>query len=330
LRAAYPKSVWLDDADALEVRDTRRKNERVSRSRDTDSPHDEREAEALMALDALIAGGNAKAVPMLQRVLAGSHTDRVKSRAMFVLTQIDPAAADSAIDTIISGDASPRLKSEAIRMIAAGGRASSLDRLLPVYRSSDDKAVRRGVLDAFLIGDRADRMLQVIELEAAPRRREDAIVKLGAMGARDALKTLYAARTDAADRRAILRGLGVAGDGKALAAVASSEADPTLRSEAIRSIGMAGGTGAGDAIAAFYQPGQPEALRRRWHRDAVPAADRLDPIRGGRHEGTSPSPRVACPPGRRGRIRTSDAERPDRRAACARRPMVGDPVVTRR
>jgi HEAT repeat protein len=253
LRQAYPGSKWLDDAQALVSREA---------AGDAGKPEkDPREQDALMALDALLAGGNQKAVPLLQRVLAGDHTDRVKGRAMFVLSQIDPDAAATAVDAILRGNGSSRLKGEAIRMVAAGGSPKSLDRLVPLYRQSGDKAVRRGILDAFLIGDRGDLLLQVIDAEPDARNRREAIEKLGAMGQVKELEKLYATRTDPQDRRAVLQSLGIAGAGDSLVQVARVEKDPAVRAEAIRAIGIVGGKKTAAAVLDFYRPGEPEEVR---------------------------------------------------------------------
>lgn len=245
LRKEYPQSAWLDDAQALASRQAGSADDApVGTPR-----RDERESDALAALDALLAGGNARAVPLLQRVITGDHSNRVRSRAIFVLSQIDPVAAEGALDTLLSGTAPARLKAEAIRMIAAAGRPASLDRLLPVYRGSDDAAVKRAVLDALLIGDRSDLLLQVIEAEGDPRRRRSAIEKLGAMDEREALKRLYATRPDVDDRRAVLRALGIAGDRDALLDIARTEKDAKVQAEAIRSVGVTGGKeAAGDLL----------------------------------------------------------------------------------
>jgi HEAT repeat protein len=263
---AYPKSKWMDDADALAARETRREpnpGREVDREmrRKAQAEQDPREQDALMALDALLVGGNQKAVPMLQRVLAGDHTDRVKGRAMFVLSQIDPEAAAAAVDEIIRGNGSSRLKGEAIRMIAAGGSAKSMDRLVPLYRQTADKSVRRGILDAFLISDRADLLLQVIDAEPDAANRREAIQKLGAMGQVKELEKLYATRTDGGDRRAVLQALGIAGAGASLLQVARVEKDPQVRAEAIRAVGIVGGKTSGSDVLAFYAPGEPEEVR---------------------------------------------------------------------
>lgn len=255
LAKAYPSSKWLDDAEALRISGTSARTDKPRRERDP------REEDALMALDALLAGGNEKAVPMLKKVMAGNHTDRVKSRALFVLTQIDERAADEALDVILKGNGSARLKAEAIRMIAAGGSKASLDRLVPLYRATQDAGVKRGVLDAFLIGDRPDLVLELLKTETDKDDRRRIIEKLGPMGEVEELTRLYGTLTDARERRQVLQGLGVAGSSESLLRVARSEKDPELRAEAIRSVGITGGKNVGDALVAFYAPGEPERVR---------------------------------------------------------------------
>ncbi len=65
----------------------------------------------------------------------------------------------------------------------------------------------------------------------------EAIRQLGAVGGPDAMKTLsdiYAASTDPAMKKSILRSFMVAGDKQRLLAAAQSEKDPSVRIEAIR------------------------------------------------------------------------------------------------
>jgi HEAT repeat protein len=264
----FPKSAWRDDAEGLAARitaalDAERAQRRQDKGEERAPAHaeDPREADALMALDALLSGGNQKAVPLLQKVLAGDHSNRVKSRAIFVLGQIDPSAAEVAIETLLAGDAPVRLKAEAIRMVAAGGRRESLDRMLPVYQKHTDAVIRRGVLDAFLIGDRDDLILKLLQTETDPHRRRDAIQKLGAMGKGGELQKLYATLPDARDRRAVLQALGVAGAQAALIQIARSETDDAVRAEAIRAVGISGGKEAPAALKEFYVASQAGAVR---------------------------------------------------------------------
>ena len=267
LRRQFPDSVWLDDAEALVASfDTKgAKGDKGDKGEKGDKgPKDielDADADALMALDALLASGNAKAVPILQRVLAGTQADKVKVRALFVLSQIDASAAEASLASLLDGLASPRLKAEAIHMIAAGGRRESLDRLLPIYRSNTDAAIKRAVTDAFLIGNRADLMAQLIESESDADRRREAIQSLGAMGQAAELGKLYARLTDPADRRAVIDGFGIAGAGEELQGLAQRETDPAVRAHAIRALGIVGGPEATAALRAFYTPDAAAAVK---------------------------------------------------------------------
>jgi len=249
LRQSFPNSVWLDEAGAL-VAAAAPASRKTSTTRVDDRSED---ADALMAIDALLVGESERAVPLLQKVLASEHGDQVKQRAMFVLSQLDGAAADAALGSILAGTASPRLQQEAIKMIAVGGRRAALDRLLALYRSNPDRGIRNAVMDAFLIGDRGDLMQQLIEAETDPAPRREAIHKLGAMGDGERLKALYASRSDRDDRLQVLHAFGIAGEIDALADAARGETDPDLRAEALRGIGIGGGKQAGPLLLEFYR-----------------------------------------------------------------------------
>jgi HEAT repeat protein len=259
LRRQFPNSVWLDDADALAASFAGMLDQGPKGDKAGKHPKDvEREADSdrLMALDALLASGNAKAVPILQRVLGGSHSDKVKVRALFVLSQIDEGAADIALQNVLSGNDSSRLKSEAIRMVAAGGSEAAFERMVAVYRGSDDPAIKRAVRDAFLIGERADLMAQLIETETDSARRRDAIQSLGAMGGGAELAKIYNRLTDPGDRRAVIDGFGIAGAREELESLAKRESEPQVRAYAIRALGLVGGEEATAALLSFYGPNE--------------------------------------------------------------------------
>ncbi|MGQ0802083.1 MAG: HEAT repeat domain-containing protein [Pseudomarimonas sp.] len=258
LRQAYPNSAWLDDAAAL----AQTKSDEAGSKKARKDAVDGRDADALMALDALLVGGSERGVPLLLRVLSGNHSDHVKSRAMFVLSQLDASAADAALDGILAGDASPQLKQEAVRMIAVGGRKESLDRLLPLYRSSNDAAIKTAVMEAFLIGGRGDLVQALFESETNPELRLNALNSLGAMGEGDRLKALYGPQLPREERRQLLHAYGVAGELQALIDVARSETDPELQVEAIRSIGIGGDRQAGATLVELYRPDASEQVRR--------------------------------------------------------------------
>jgi len=248
----FPQSEWKDDARALLPAGSRDPQATGARANDE---------EALMAIDALLTTGNPKSVPLLQRVLNGNYSDKVKERAMFVLTQVDPAAADAAFMTILKGNSASRLKEEAIRAIAVGGNRASQDRLLEIYRTSADPKLRRSVLDAWMISGRGDLVRDAAKNEADPKVRQHAINTLGVMGDVDAIRALLPVLTDKRSQQAAMQAFGIAGAADALADVAKGNYPIEMRVEAVQALGMVGGKRAGPIVLEFYRPDQPKELR---------------------------------------------------------------------
>lgn len=246
----YPQSAWADDARSLVREDNATKP--VSEAT--------REEDALMALDALLASSSERAIPILKKALAGDHSEKVKARALFVLTQIDADAANDALDAILAGPNSKRLKAEAIRMLATGARKNALDRLMPLYREQDE-AIKNAVIDAWIISSRGDLLRQVAEQERDEALRRRAIDAMGAVGDRASLLQLFNALKDPKQQRQVLNGLGIAGAQQELATIARGASAPEIRAQAIRSIGVAGGKKASETIASFYDDANTEVRR---------------------------------------------------------------------
>ena len=251
LAKEFPKSEWNDDARALVAARSAPSVGRTGRADDE---------EALMAIDALLTSGNRKAVPLLQRVLAGDYSDKAKERALFVLTQIDPAAADQVFAQILEGNSSERMKREAIQAIAVGGNKASHERLLKIYRNSSDQKLRRSVIDAWLVSGRGDLVLDAARTEADPKVRRHAINILGAMGEVDSIRALLPELEDEESQRAAMQAFGVAGAAEPLVEVAKGNWPLEMRVEAVRALGMIGK--AGPAVVEFYRPEQPVQLRK--------------------------------------------------------------------
>src|SRR5207245_8020532 len=76
----YPKSRYLDDAKALQV-EVRGESGQVNPAAESD------EDLKLLALQALQNSAPEDAIPMIQKVLQGTGSPRLKARALFVLAQ---------------------------------------------------------------------------------------------------------------------------------------------------------------------------------------------------------------------------------------------------
>ena len=218
-------------------------------------PVSERDQLALVALEGLMSAPAERALPLLQRTLAGSASTEVKQRALFVLSQVeDPAARTLLLQTARSGDA--ELRVEAIRSIGIGGDEASVGELQSIYRDGDAE-IRSAVLQAWLIADRPDEVYQVAQ-DASDPGADEAISMLGAMGAQAQLRQLASSGRGSTS---LVNALAVADDLDGLLAMARGNGQSDLRLEAIRAIGIVDGEAAEQALQQLYQEASDDALR---------------------------------------------------------------------
>ena len=176
----------------------------------------------------------------------------------------DPEARDMLAE-IARGRAHPDLQRKAIQNLGLFGGRENRQALADIYAGSDDVAVKKAVLQAFMVSGEKGRVLAAARTEKVPELRREAIQQLGVMGAQAELWELYRAETDVEVKKAILHGL--------------------LHR---RRRGPAAGAGAhGDAArAAARDRAQPRPARRaraparRWSRMYRTETDRDDPPRG--------------------------------------------------
>ncbi|HEV8631471.1 MAG TPA: HEAT repeat domain-containing protein, partial [Thermoanaerobaculia bacterium] len=185
LRATYPKSSWLDDGQALEL------GLRGPQAPVPSGEGAESEELKLYALNGLLQVDSARAVPVLQKFLAGNASLRLKKQALFVLSQSDGAEARQALGAVARGRSNPPLQREAIEMLGVAGGKESIAALADIYRDSTDASVKEAVLQAFLVADADDQVLAVARDDKDAEMRRKAIHQLGAMDASRQLRELY-------------------------------------------------------------------------------------------------------------------------------------------
>ncbi|HEX5045141.1 MAG TPA: HEAT repeat domain-containing protein [Candidatus Polarisedimenticolaceae bacterium] len=236
----YPKSSWADDAKVLQ-QDIRGPGRPAS--------EDDEELK-LYALDGLMQMDADQAVPVLEKMLAGNASVRLKERALFVLSQSDsPRAREILLRTARSGQPL-ELRKAAIRTLGIGGLTEELKAL-----GADSHApveVREAVIQAYLVAGESDALLQIARSDPDPRMRGKAIQTLGAMGETSALRQLWSTEKDPELRAELLRGFGVAGDVDALAKAARESKDAEARQQAIRGLGIAEGDPARKVLRQLY------------------------------------------------------------------------------
>jgi HEAT repeat protein len=210
----------------------------------------------IAALEALISAPPERALPIVQRVMAGDHGDEVKERALFILSQIDaPQAQTILLDT--ARTASGELQHEAIRMIGIGGDAATLANLREIYEDGD-KEVKESVLEAFLIADDAASILEIASATDDREAFEEAVETLGAMGALDELRTL---RERVGNSEELVEAYAIAGDYETLREMALDNSDPEIQEEAIEGLGIVGGPEVNQTLMEIYRNAQNDRAR---------------------------------------------------------------------
>lgn len=216
----------------------------------------ERDSLKIAALEALMSAPPEKALPLVDKVLAGNHSTEVKERALFILSQIDSDEAQATLLRFAREDNS-ELQLEAIRMIGIGGDDETLASLGEVYRSGNSD-VKDAVLEAYLI---ADDSRAIYELAVNADNEEDfsnAVDMLGAMGASAELREL---RSQAGVSESLIDAYAVSGDADSLRELAMDGSDPELQKKAIEALGIVGGEDVDSTLVQIYRGADSDEVR---------------------------------------------------------------------
>jgi HEAT repeat protein len=217
---------------------------------------DDAEELKLAALEALITAPAERALPLVNKVLAGNNSDEVKERALFILSQIDAPEAQSTL-LRFAREEDGDLQAEAIRMIGISGDKEALASLGAIYQAGNREA-RDAVLEAYLIaGDKQ----AVFEIAANADNEEDfeeAVDMLGAMGARDELREL---RSRAGMSDTLLDAYAISGDFETLRELALDGSDVELQTQAIEAMGIVGGDQVNATLVEIYQGAVTDEIR---------------------------------------------------------------------
>lgn len=243
LESRFAKSRWRDDARAL----------RVEIGEGSGSVDDEDDDLKVLALNSLMHSSSERALDMLERFLdGGGHSEKLKSRALFVLSQNSSDRAREILVGTARGSRGPELQMTAIRYLGMGhGRAS--EELSEIYASTSDREIKEAVLKAYMLSRDVEKVLQVYRGEKDPELRAAAVKQLGVMQAGGELMELYRGETSAEVRKQVLKALFVGGQAESLIEIYGAEPDPELRRLAIRNLGLTGSDAGRSFLAEVYR-----------------------------------------------------------------------------
>ena len=252
---SYPSSTYVKQARALEL-ELRGSAGQTARPEAQDD-----EDLKMLALQALSNSNAQEAVPAVENVLNGTGSPRLKSKALFVLAQINAPRAREVMKNVAKGSSIPELQGRAIQYLGTQGGSESRALLAEIYGSTTDVEVKRRILRAFMAAGERDRLFNAASTESNPELRKEAIRQLGAMGANESLWSMYQKEPNVDLKRQIISALQVAGNVTRMIEIAKTEKDPELRRTAVRNLGIMGAKNAGDTLVELYATEKEPAIR---------------------------------------------------------------------
>ena len=255
MRTTYSESRWLTEGRALEVEIRQRAGQPVKPENIPD------EELRLMALNSLARADDQRAIPMLEKIVNGTGSPRLKERALYVLAQNGSPEARLIVIKIARGG-NPDLQAKAVQHLGAFGGPESKQALLDIFKSSTNLAVKRNILRSFMsTGDRAQ-LLEVAKTEPMPELRAEAVQQLGAMGAQEQLAQLYVSEKNIDVRKRIIQAMFQRHNPDALVQLLKTETDPELRRTIVQNLGQMGSPQGSAALQSLYAAEKDEAVRR--------------------------------------------------------------------
>ena len=141
LQKLHPDSRWLRDARALEVEVKQASGQSVATTAADDDVK-------LLALNGIMRTDPEAALPVVEKMLAGGGSVRLKERALFVLSQNKSDRARAIIGSVARGMSNPDLQLLAIRYLGVSSSPDGVATLLTVYRSDNSVDAKKAVVSA--------------------------------------------------------------------------------------------------------------------------------------------------------------------------------------
>jgi HEAT repeat protein len=246
LYAKFATSRWLKDAKVLEVEIRQASGQPVRPESQNDDDL------KLYALRGLMNSDPDQALPIIEKILSGTDSPKVKERALFVLSQSRSPRARDIIANAAKGSVNPDLQLKAVHYLGIMGGPENRQVLVDVYRTSNDTAVKRSILRSYMVAGDRERLFAIAKGETDPALRGEAVHQLGILHAGTELSQLYQSESSAEVKKRILQAMFIGGDADKLIELAKSERDPELRKTAIHNLGLMKRAGTTEALTSIY------------------------------------------------------------------------------
>jgi hypothetical protein len=238
MKKDYASSRWMDDAKALEVEVHQQAGQPVS-------PNGESNDDLkMLAMNALLNSDPEQAVPIMEKILRGNNTPKLKDRALFVLSQSRSPKAQQLLGEVAKGTFNPDMQIRALRYIATSGGSENRNTLYSVYNSTNDASVKKAILNYFVMSRFTgpnDPLANLAKNEKNPELRREAIQKLGILRSSDTadlLVSLYGSETEADVKHEIINALFIQNNAKALVDLARKESNPAMKQQLVQKLSI--------------------------------------------------------------------------------------------
>jgi tetratricopeptide (TPR) repeat protein len=165
LQKQYPTSKWLGEARALEVEVKQAAGQPVS----ADAMNDDLK---LLALQGILRTDPEAAFPVVEKMLMGGASVRVKERALFVLSQNRSERAQQIIGNVARSTSNPDLQMTAIRTLGMSNTPDAINSLAAIYRGDSSVDAKKAIINALASSRNAAATSALVTLARAERNPE--------------------------------------------------------------------------------------------------------------------------------------------------------------
>lgn len=253
LTRSHSKSRWLDDAAALKVEIQDESGQGV----DVDN-----EEMKLYALNSLMNSPSEKSLAILERLLAGSSSDHIKRRALFVLSQIDDPKSFEIISVLATDSANQKLQDEAIRVLGISSSEQAMTLLAGIYQSSDAEDIKLKILHSYMVADQSELLVELAKSESNPVLKKQAIHLVGVMSNPEVLLEMYRNAEFIDFRSELIHAIAIGDGAEALVEIVNSEKDQGLLVEAVQKMGINDSDQTGKHLASIYKKNDTRVVRQ--------------------------------------------------------------------
>ena len=176
----FPDSRWLEQALALEFEVKASMGKPVLPAATPD------EELKLLALNSLMNTDAEQALPMLEKMINGQQSPRLKQRALFVVSQSKSPRAKEILSSVAKSSSDPDLQLQALKYLQMLGGAEDKKVLSDVYAVSKDRDVKLRVIEALYSQGDAKTLVEMARRETDVDMRKRIVERLSRMKAKEA------------------------------------------------------------------------------------------------------------------------------------------------